>query len=110
MSACIFAVNVAAIEFSISWNDLGDVNSMKSAGQLIPFVVGIMILLRVIWKYQWQSDGESGQDEPRTSHVNVDEDEGASVTIGPPMTIQFGTQNVGFLIGTTQGTIQFGEP
>ena len=50
-----FVMIVVAIEYTIFWNDLGNVYSIKSTGQMIPFLIGVATLSRVIWKYFWPS-------------------------------------------------------
>ena len=42
---------VLATELTIKWNGLRSVNSLSSAGQTIPFVIGIGSLVRVFYIY-----------------------------------------------------------
>lgn len=53
ISLLTFVMIVIAIEFTIFWNDLCDVYSIKSTGQMIPFLIGVATLFRVVWKYFW---------------------------------------------------------
>ncbi|KAI0901294.1 hypothetical protein F4806DRAFT_492184 [Annulohypoxylon nitens] len=41
---------ILSIEFTLSWNNIKGVNSIDSAGQLIPFVIGAVSTLQVIKK------------------------------------------------------------
>jgi len=40
---------ILATEVTIVWNNLSEVNGLSSAGQLIPLIIGIFVLLRVIY-------------------------------------------------------------
>ena len=42
---------VLATELTIKWNTLRGVNSLSSAGQTIPFIVGVESLVRVFYVY-----------------------------------------------------------
>lgn len=45
---------VIAVELSIKWNRITGTSTLSSAGQLIPFVIGLGIILRIL--YVWISD------------------------------------------------------
>jgi hypothetical protein len=47
----------AATELAIHWNSITGVNSLSSAGQLIPFLVGLSLVLRVLYFY-WKDEDE----------------------------------------------------
>jgi hypothetical protein len=42
---------IVAIEMTLIWNDIDDVHSISSTGQLIPFVTGVAGILKV--SYVW---------------------------------------------------------
>jgi hypothetical protein len=42
---------VLATELTIKWNSIRGVNSLSSAGQTIPFVVGLGALVRIFYVY-----------------------------------------------------------
>ena len=44
-----------ATKLTIRWNSTAGVNSLSSAGQLIPFIVGLSIVLRVLYFY-WKDE------------------------------------------------------
>lgn len=46
---------VVATELTIKWNRITDVNTLSSAGQLIPFVIGLGVVVRVL--YVWRKPG-----------------------------------------------------
>lgn len=50
-SVATATVVVVATELTIQWNDITGLNSLDSAGQLIPFVIGSGILVRVIYVF-----------------------------------------------------------
>jgi len=60
-------VAIAAIERTISWNNISDVNNLTSAAQLIPFVIGVCVCIRAIRPFRrfWESIGaeEEGEDQ-----------------------------------------------
>jgi hypothetical protein len=39
-----------AVELTLRWNGVSGVYGISSTGQVIPFVVGVGILVTVIWK------------------------------------------------------------
>ena len=47
-----------AIELTVSWNDLEDVYSINSTGQLIPFIIGAAVPVRIFYKYLWPNEAE----------------------------------------------------
>jgi hypothetical protein len=40
---------ITASELTIVWNNLSGVNNLASAGQMIPLIIGAVILLRVVY-------------------------------------------------------------
>jgi hypothetical protein len=50
VAACALAVSVTGIELMLVWNDVSDVYSVRSTGQLIPLCVGLIGLLPLLWK------------------------------------------------------------
>jgi hypothetical protein len=40
---------IIAVEVSISWNQISGVGNINSAGQLIPFFIGLGAMLRVFY-------------------------------------------------------------
>jgi len=49
ISILVAVAIIAATELSISWNNIDSINSLDSAGQLIPLVLGIAVVLHVPW-------------------------------------------------------------
>jgi hypothetical protein len=49
------SIVVVATELTIQWNHISDINTLSSAGQLIPFVIGLGVVLRVL--YVWLTPG-----------------------------------------------------
>ena len=49
ISSIVTLVIITAIELTIVWNNLSGVNNLSSAGQMIPLIIGAIILLRVIY-------------------------------------------------------------
>ena len=49
----IFVALVVQVELTIHWNNISDLQSLTSLGQLIPFILGVGGLLQVLWK-KWQ--------------------------------------------------------
>jgi hypothetical protein len=47
----VASVVVLATELTIKWNGLRGVNSLSSAGQTIPFIVGVGSLVRIFYVY-----------------------------------------------------------
>ena len=42
---------ILALELSINWNRIGEVQSMRAVGQLVPFMLGLGGLLKVLWSF-----------------------------------------------------------
>ncbi|KAF1997790.1 hypothetical protein P154DRAFT_524525 [Amniculicola lignicola CBS 123094] len=55
------AVTVAT-ELTISWNEIKGVNNLSSAGQTIPFIIGLFALIRIFYVYLFKSDENSGSE------------------------------------------------
>ena len=49
LKLCIAAVVNVAVELSIAWNNIKGVNTIGSAGQLIPTVIGAWAVLQVVY-------------------------------------------------------------
>ncbi len=45
----VAVVVVTAAELTIHWNGIGNVNSLSSAGQTIPFVIGLAAIIRILY-------------------------------------------------------------
>jgi hypothetical protein len=41
--------SVLGIELTLYWNSISGVYTIKSTGQLIPFVIGLTGLLKIVW-------------------------------------------------------------
>ncbi|GAP84267.1 hypothetical protein SAMD00023353_0700700 [Rosellinia necatrix] len=59
VSACIFSTMVVGIELAVFWNGLRGIYIINSTGQLIPFVIGVLALVRIVYKYIWASKEEA---------------------------------------------------
>jgi hypothetical protein len=46
----IATIIVIATELSIFWNAIINVNDISSAGQLIPFIIGVGAIIRILYK------------------------------------------------------------
>jgi hypothetical protein len=44
----VVTIVIIATELSIRWNNISGVNTLDSAGQLIPFLVGLFMCIRVV--------------------------------------------------------------
>ena len=51
LTSAVAAIFVVATELSISWNHITGVQDLSSAGQLIPFFLGLVIFIHVPWTY-----------------------------------------------------------
>ncbi|KAM7183475.1 hypothetical protein V8F33_013556 [Rhypophila sp. PSN 637] len=49
ISTLVAAGVISGTELTIVWNGIRDVNALDSLGQLIPFVLGIVVFVRVLW-------------------------------------------------------------
>ncbi|KAJ8125382.1 hypothetical protein O1611_g8257 [Lasiodiplodia mahajangana] len=61
VSIGIFTTIIVGIELAVFWNGLGGVYIINSAGQLIPFVIGVLTLVRIAYKYIWASKEEADE-------------------------------------------------
>jgi len=43
----IMIYSITSIELMLQWNHISDVDNLRSAGQLIPFVIGLVCFLKV---------------------------------------------------------------
>jgi len=50
VAVCSLVVSVIGIELMLVWNDVSDVYSVRSTGQLIPLCVGLIGLLPLLWR------------------------------------------------------------
>lgn len=55
----VATIVVTGAELTIRWNDIEGVHSTSTAGQLIPLLIGIGVMVRVFYK-ALTSDGEEG--------------------------------------------------
>ncbi|KAF2650625.1 hypothetical protein K491DRAFT_666939 [Lophiostoma macrostomum CBS 122681] len=61
----VASVVVLGVELTIGWNNIEEVNSLNSAGQTIPFVIGVVALVRIVYVYyfpkvdDYDSDSDS---------------------------------------------------
>ena len=52
--------SIAAIEFTLVWNNMQDIYNVSSTGQLIPFIVGLAGLLKTLFSLLlivWNKEG-----------------------------------------------------
>lgn len=59
-------VVVVATELTIKWNHVNAVNSLSSAGQLIPFVIGLGVVVRVL--YVWRKPDPGPHPHSKSPH------------------------------------------
>lgn len=60
----VATVVTVATEFTIQWNDIQGVEGIKSAGQAIPLVIGIGLVIRVLYISCWEDlDQEYREDQ-----------------------------------------------
>jgi len=52
-------VAIAGIECTIRWNNIADVNNLKSTAQIVPFVIGVGVMVRALRPFRriWESIG-----------------------------------------------------
>jgi hypothetical protein len=61
----VASVVTLGVELTIGWNDIEGVNSLNSAGQTIPLVIGVVALIRILYVYyfpkadDYDSDSDS---------------------------------------------------
>jgi hypothetical protein len=60
MRATLIAIIITALEVTILWNQIGGVNSLSTAGQIIPLVIGISAVLRIFYLSQFAQE----EDDP----------------------------------------------
>lgn len=56
---------IAATELTIEWNAIEDINDITSAGQTIPLVIGIGLIIRVVYIYLFPEDKPGDQNDRR---------------------------------------------
>lgn len=56
---CVATAVVIATERTILWNGISDVDEISSTGQLIPFVVGIEMFIRVLYASWFEETADS---------------------------------------------------
>ena len=78
----VASVIVAATELTIKWNNIKGVNTLSSAGQMIPFVIGVGALVRILYLYR--NPPEYVPPEPREAGDVV----GAPVVLDMPTMVQ----------------------
>lgn len=54
ISTLVAVIIIVAVELSIKWNAVYDVNTLDSAGQLIPFTIGVVTACHVVWVYYYK--------------------------------------------------------
>ena len=61
----VLTVVIAAIEATISWNEIEGVNSLNSPAQWIPMLLGIGQIIRVLykWAFIWEDDDDDEEIE-----------------------------------------------
>ena len=51
LPSCVLATYcVLAIEFTLSWNSVRDVYTINTTGQLLPFIIGLVGLIKCVYK------------------------------------------------------------
>ncbi|KAJ6033760.1 hypothetical protein N7444_011531 [Penicillium canescens] len=50
VSIFTFIVNVFAIELTLIWNNVSEINTLSTVGQLIPFIIGAWVLVRALFR------------------------------------------------------------
>ena len=56
LGCCIFAYTVLAIELTLYWNKVDNINNIESTGQIVPLIIGLALLLSTIWKMLEKDD------------------------------------------------------
>ena len=58
-------VAIVGIECTIRWNNIADVNNLKSTTQIIPFVIGVGVAIRALRPFRrvWESIGAYNPDK-----------------------------------------------
>ncbi len=68
ITTAVAIVVIAATELSVSWNNISGVSDLGSAGQLIPFTLGIMVFVHVLWEYWNKEPAPPGDVQFPVSH------------------------------------------
>ena len=79
LTSTVAAIFVVATELSISWNHITGVQDLNSAGQLIPFFLGVVIFLHVPWTYYKErraARAEAARRPPQPPREDPDERSG----------------------------------
>ncbi|KAF2732962.1 hypothetical protein EJ04DRAFT_578030 [Polyplosphaeria fusca] len=61
------AVTVA-VEVTIDWNEIENVNSLDSAGQTIPFIIGLGLVVRIFYVYWFKYGGDDDDTDSYNSY------------------------------------------
>jgi hypothetical protein len=56
----VAVIVVAATELTIKWNQIQGVNSLASAGQTIPFAIGVALFIRIWYVYLFKDPDPKG--------------------------------------------------
>jgi hypothetical protein len=51
LKVVIAGINIAAVELTIIWNNITDVNNISSVGQTIPLMIGIVAVVRIVYVF-----------------------------------------------------------
>ncbi|KAF2245280.1 hypothetical protein BU26DRAFT_607578 [Trematosphaeria pertusa] len=54
----VVATVTAAVELTISWNEIDGANTLSGAGQTIPFVIGLGALIRILYVYFFYAEDQ----------------------------------------------------
>jgi len=69
-SIIVASIVTAATELTIKWNMITGVNDLTSAGQLIPFLIGVALVLRVVYVGFFRN-GPDGETIPRRNPNSI---------------------------------------
>ena len=50
LGVCIFIYTVIAVELTLHWNNIENINIIESTGQIVPFIVGLALFASTVGK------------------------------------------------------------
>ncbi|KIW17994.1 hypothetical protein PV08_02280 [Exophiala spinifera] len=73
LSLVVAVTVVAATELTIKWNHIQGVNSLASAGQSIPFAIGVALFIRIWYVYLFKEPDPEGQEHRKPQDGDSDD-------------------------------------
>jgi hypothetical protein len=70
LSLVVAIIVVTATELTIKWNNIQGVNTLNSAGQTIPFLIGVASVVRILYVYLFKGPDPAEGPPPRSSRTS----------------------------------------